>query len=427
MSFNFTLYHEISPINVGRKVGRVHRKLTAMTVRKTTKLGMYGDGGNLWLQIKNGGKSWIFRYTVKGVQKEMGLGPVDVITLDNARVKSAELRLKLYQGLDPLIEKQLIAEQAKDERANAKTFDQCAHDYIEKERPTWRNAKHAKQWTSTLKTYASPVIGEMNIKDVGKSDILRILQPIWTVKTETASRLRQRIEAVIDFAIAMGFRTADNPAKLKGNLDKLLPKSSKVAKKKHFPALPYSRVKEFMDHLSLRTGTSARALEFLILTAARSGEVRGLKWDEIDFEKQIWIIPESRMKAGKEHRVPLSTAAIDVLNSQQKITRSGLVFPSQSGKELSDQALAKLIERINKGRSSEGLFVDPSEGNRAITVHGFRSTFRDWAGSMTHHPREVIEHALAHQLKDKAEAAYQRGDLLQKRVLLMNDWSKFCL
>jgi integrase len=293
------------------------------------------------------------------------------------------------------------------ERAKALTFDQCAADYIKAHRAGWRNAKHASQWESTLATYASPVFGTLPVASVDTALVMKVLNSIWTEKTETASRLRGRIESVLGWATTSGYRTGDNPARWRGHLENLLPAPEKVKKVEHHPALPWQQIGAFMADLRAREGIAARALEFLILTAARSGEVRGMRWDEV--EDGCWTVPAERMKAGKEHRVPLSDSAIALL---EKMPRLGdYVFPgAKKGALLSDMSLTAVLRRM---------------GREGITVHGFRSSFRMWAAEATNFPREVAEHALAHQLPDKVEAAYRRGDLHDKRKLLMQGWAEY--
>lgn len=322
-----------------------------------------------------------------------------------------DLRREIRRGVDPL-------ETRKKERADRKaasrpvmTFRVCAEAYVEMNRAGWKNQKHAAQWTSTLEAYAFGEIGELAVAEVDTPAVMEILKPIWATKTETASRLRGRIEAILDWAKVQGLREGDNPARWRGHLDKMLPPRRRVQQVMHHPALPYADVADFMAALRARSGISARALEFSILCAARSGEVRGALWDEMDLEAGIWTVPAIRMKAGKEHRVPLSSHAADLIRELPRFDRDIHVFAGPNGGALSNMALTSVIKRL---------------GHDDITQHGFRSTFRDWAAETTAYPREVIEHALAHQLKDKAEAAYQRGDLLVKRRALMDDWSAFC-
>lgn len=305
----------------------------------------------------------------------------------------------ILTGEDPIAQKR---------RAQPKSFKDTALELIESKRPGWKSAKHASQWTATLETYAFPNLGQMQVAQVTTADVIAVLKPIWSDKPETANRLRQRIEAVLDYASALGIRTGDNPARWRGHLDHLLPKPTKVKAVKHHPALPHAEIATFMDDLSARTGVATRALTFTILTAARSGETRGMTWDEVDLENGIWTIPAARMKAAKEHRVPLTPAAGACLGPRGEDT--ALVFESETkpGKPISDMSMTAVLRRM--GRSD-------------ITVHGFRSTFRDWAGETTGFPREVIEAALAHGIKDKAEAAYARSDLFDKRRKLMDAWA----
>lgn len=333
----------------------------------------------------------------------------EAVTLAQARALARAAREKVKAGLDPIEEGRAARSVQAAARAAALTFQQCANKYIEANKAGWKNDKHAQQWGNTLAQYAFPVMGDLLVRDVALAHVLAVLEPLWQTKTETASRLRGRIEAVLDWATARKYRSGDNPARWRGHLDKLLPKPSKVAKVEHHTALSGDEVGAFMVKLRQQEGMGARALEFAILTAARSGEVRGATWSEIDLEGHTWTIPADRMKAGKEHRVPLSAAALGLLKALPRVGGTDLVFPGIKGQPLSDMTLTAVLRRMQV----------------PATTHGFRSTFRDWAGERTAHPREVIEHALAHQLKDKAEAAYQRGSLFEKRRQLMDDWSAF--
>jgi integrase len=367
--------------------------------------GYYGDGDGLWLQIAKGGsKSWVFRFTLNGRRREMGLGPLHTIGLAEARAGALECRKLVLDHKDPIEYRRQA--RARDEV----TFDQCAAAYIDAHRAGWRNAKHAAQWGSTLSTYASPTIGALPIASVGTAQVMRVLQPIWKVKTETASRLRGRIESVLGWATTSGYRTGDNPARWRGHLENLLAAPSKIAKVTHHAALPWQQIGALIYILRARDGVAARALEFLILTAARSGEVRLAQWDEVDLEAAVWTIPAGRMKAGREHRVPLSAQALALLAGMPRL--GGHIFPgSRYDRPLSDMSLTAVLRRIDRGD---------------ITVHGFRSTFRMWAAEATSFPREVCEQALAHSLPDKVEAAYQRSDLFVKRVDLMRQWADYC-
>lgn len=396
------------------KGARVNGKLTALAVSRQTKPGMYGDGGGLWLQVTaSGAKSWLFRFVspITGKRREMGLGAVASCPLSEARERARDARQAVNAGRDPVEERKAQRVADRVEAARGMTFADCAAAYIEAHRAGWKNEKHASQWGNTLTTYAGPVIGGLPVASVDMGLILRVLEPIWTTKTETASRLRGRIEAVLDWATVRGYRAGDNPARWKGLLDKVLPPPAKVQKVEHHAALPYGEVFDFMRDLEARDGFAALGLRFLILTACRSGEVRGATWDEIDLDAAVWTIPAERMKAGKEHRVPLSGAAVSLLKGLPRLAGVPLVFPSAKDAALSENAFSALLKRM---------------GRDDLTAHGFRSTFRDWAGEATAFPREVIEHAMAHQLKDKAEAAYARGTLFEKRRLLMEAWARHC-
>lgn len=376
----------------------------ALSARKveSAEPGKHGDGRGLFLLVKpSGARSWVLRYQLAGRRRDLGLGAYPEVTLASAREKALEARRLIAEGRDPLSERK---------KTKHMTFKAAASALIESKRSGWKNAKHAAQWPATLNTYAMPKLGDLDVKVIETADVIAVLKPIWNEKPETASRLRQRIEAVLDYAAAMGVRTGDNPARWRGHLDHLLPKPSKVRAVKHHPAMPYADVAAFMASLAQRDGVSARALAFTILTAARSGETREMRWAEIDLDNRMWIIPAERMKAEKEHRVPLTDAALMLLGKHGG--DDDLVFGSDTkpGKPISDMSMTAVLRRMKLN---------------GITVHGFRSSFRDWAGETTSFPREVIEAALAHQLKDKAEAAYARGDLLDKRRELMAAWAGY--
>lgn len=345
-----------------------------------------------------------------GKRRDIGLGGYPAVTLSGAREAARREREKIREGIDPVEARQAAHRALTASRAAAKTFEQCALGYIEAHEAGWRNAKHAQQWGNTLKTYAYPVCGSLMVSEIELPHILKILEPIWITKTETATRVRNRVELVLDWATARGYRQGLNPARWRGHLDKLLAKPEKVSKTTHYASLPYGEMGGFMKTLRASEGMGARAVELAILTAARSGEVRGATWDEVDLEARMWTIPADRMKAEKEHRVPLSTASVDLLCSLPRVAGVNLVFTASKGKPLSDMTLTSVLRRMK---------LD-------VTVHGFRSTFRQWAGEQTNFPREVCEHALAHQLPDKVEAAYQRGDLFVKREKLMAAWADFC-
>lgn len=389
------------------------RELSALAVSKLTAEGRHAVGGvdGLYLRVAGKSRAWVLRIMISGKRCDVGLGPFPEIKLADAREVAREHRRQVRNGMDPLeVRRHSRAAQAV-ERTAKKTFKDCAEAYVEGNKAGWKNEKHQKQWTATLQTYAYPVIGALPVASITIAHLLNILEPIWSTKTETASRLRGRIESVLDWAKVRGYRDGENPARWKGHLDKTLPARNKVQKVEHHAALPYAEIATFVADLRKREGISARALEFSILCASRSGEVRNATWAEIELPTKTWIIPAERMKAGREHRVPLSEPAVALLNALPRISGSEHVFPAPRGSALSDMSLTAVLKRMKR---------------QDLTQHGFRSTFRDWAGETTAHPREVIEHALAHQLADKAEAAYQRGDLLAKRVDLMRDWAKAC-
>lgn len=388
-------------------------ELSAIEVGRLITPGYHRVGGvaGLILQVtETGARSWILRATVGGKRRDIGLGGFPDVTLAGAKEAARAARLKIKGGIDPVQDARAQRSALAAARASAMPFTDAAAKYIAAHESGWKNAKHGAQWSATLETYAFPIIGKIVVADIETAHIMRVLEPIWTTKTETASRLRGRIESVLDWATVRGYRKGDNPARWRGHLDQLLPARNKVQKVEHHSALNYKELSGFILALRKQAGMGALALEFAILTAARSGEVRGATWAEIDTDTAVWTIPASRMKAEKEHRIPLSDAVLALLAALPRMAGTDLIFPNTKGEPLSDMALTAVLRRMN---------VD-------VTAHGFRSTFRDWAGETTAYPREVIEHALAHQLKDKAEAAYARGSLFDKRRRLMDDWAKFC-
>lgn len=387
-------------------------KLNTFTVQRAIKPGLIGDGNGLYLQVSVGGsKSWIFRFTLHKRPRMMGLGSCDLLTLAEARMKANDCRKLLLDGKDPIESRINDDAQKRQQAIRSITFDDCALKYIESHRASWRNVKHGDQWTNTLKTYASPVIGNLPIQMVNTSMVMQILEPIWSTKNETASRVRSRIELILAWAKVRGYRDGENPALWRNHLDKLLPARSRIAKVKHFAALSFEDISKFNRELRSNHGVSFRALEFLILTATRTSETLLATWKEFNFDESLWIIPGNRMKAGVEHRVPLSAPAVKILLEMQSISESEYVFPGgRRGRPLSNVALLKVIQKLGY----------------EITGHGFRSTFRDWASERTNYPREVCEQALAHSIQDKVESAYRRGDLLLKRRALMNDWASYC-
>lgn len=419
-------------------MARLIDRLTALEVKRLDRVGMHPDGRGLYLQVHAGGsKSWIYRYTLQGRVRYMGLGPSHLVSLAEARSMAQEARLLKEQGVDPLAARTAAKPppppQAQQPEADqGPTFAEAAAAYIRANSAAWRNAKHEAQWSSTLKTYAYPVFGERPVDAVDTAAVLKVLEPIWSTKAETASRLRGRIESVLDWATVRGHRKGENPARWKGHLDKILPAKAKVARVEHHAALPFKAMPAFMRDLRTREGAAARALEFAILTAARTGEVIGAQWSEIDFEARLWTQPATRTKTRKEHRVPLCDAAMAILSAMRdaclagqreflllygkpipnELPLEGFIFAGmRRGKGLSNMAMLKTLERM---------------GHSDLTTHGFRSTFRDWAAETTSYPGEVVEMALAHAIGGKVEAAYRRGDLLEKRRELMREWSAFC-
>ncbi|MPZ47018.1 MAG: tyrosine-type recombinase/integrase [Betaproteobacteria bacterium] len=394
----------------------IHR-LSPLFVTKTKEPGRHADGGNLYLVVEKQPaghvtKSWSFMYERAGKQTEIGLGSVNAITLDRARDKAFEFRALLAERIDPLQTKRERENKLAVSAAKGMTFDACASAYIDAHKPGWRNPKHAEQWTATLNTYASPVFGSLPVAAVDTGLVMKVLEPIWYTKTETATRLRGRIENVLGWATVRGYRSGDNPARWRGHLDKLLPMRSKVQKVKHHAAMPYAELPAFMAQLRTREGVAPSALQFIILTAARVSEAVNAQWGEIDFEARVWTVPAERMKAGREHRVPLTKEAGAVLKRLQDKKQSDYIFPGwKIGQPLTGAACLELLDEM---------------GHAELTTHGFRSTFRDWCAEQTNFPRELAEAALAHALKDKVEAAYQRGDLLERRRKLMEAWAAYC-
>lgn len=400
----------------------------ALTAKQIPALppGVHLDGDGLYLYAgKSGSRSWVFRFQLAGKRREMGLGSASEVSGPEAREKAAQARVMIRQGTDPLTARQQASEGEKAAAAKVNTFDDVAGDYISAHRAGWRNAKHAAQWEATLAAYASPVFGSAPVSEINTELVLRALQRdgLWTTKPETASRVRSRIELVLSYAKAKGLRNGENPALWRGHLDALLPKPGKVKRVVHHPALPYSRMADFMRDLRIAPGTAARALEFAILTAARSGEVRLAQWNEIDREGGVWNVPADRMKAKKAHRVPLSPRALALLDSLPVVKGESTIFPGERTRApMSDMALAQVIRRMNE---TEAKWTDPT-CNRPVVPHGFRSAFRDWASEATTYPHEMAEKALAHVVGNKVEAAYRRGDQFEKRREMMRAWADFC-
>jgi integrase len=395
---------------MGRTIGR----LTALKVDKAKRAGMYADGGGLYLRVtQSGTKNWVFRFMLNGRPRWMGVGPVHTIGLAEARNRAAGFRLQRHDGVDPIEKRRAEKLEARLDAAKAMSFKECAVMYIASHRAGWRK-KHAAQWQATLAMYAEPVIGGLSVQRIDIALVLKVLEPIWTTKPETAGRVRGRIESILDWAKVRGYRTGENPARWRGQLDKLLPARSKVRRVEHHAALFYAELPRFLVSLREQEGIAARALEFAILTAARTGEVIGARWSEMDMLDKTWTLPAMRMKAGKEHRVPLSGRALAILQEMQphRHADEAFVFPgAKPGRPLSNMAFLMLLRRMGRGD---------------VTAHGFRSSFRDWAAERTNVPAEVAEMALAHTISDKTAAAYNRSDLFDRRRRLMAAWTTFC-
>jgi len=388
------------------------KQLTALKVKKLKEAKSYPDGDGLYLQIsKSGNKTWFYRYQKAGKDHKHGLGSYPTVTLDRARNKARACNVLRDKGIDPIEHKKQQVLDEELEKLKGITFEKCAIAYIDAHKAGWKNRKHEQQWRNTLKTYAYPYIGKLAVKSIDTGLVLKVLEPIWNEKTETATRVRQRIENILDWAKVRKYRSGENPALWRGHLDKILPKPTKVTKVKHFNAMPYVNVPKYFKKLRKTETLAAKSLAFIILTASRNGEARGATWDEIDLKKGVWELPSERMKADRPHRVPLSKEAIKVLKEAKKLSRGEYVFSGlKKDKPISEATIRNLIK------------TDHSD----VTIHGFRSSFRDWCAEMTNYPREVAEAALAHTLKDKTEAAYQRGDIFVKRKKLMDAWASYC-
>ena len=387
-------------------------KLTQADLRRTTP-GLYADGGNLYLQVTVNGdsvaRSWIFRFAIDGKRREMGLGAVHTFGLKDARAKAAELRKLVYEGRDPIAERDAQRAALAAASAKRRTFDECEASYSRAHSPKW-SAKHAYQWGSAMTRFASPVLGKLPVDIIDVSFVVRVLEPIWHERPEVASRLRGAIESVLAWATVRQVRSGDNPARWTNHLEELLPSRREILPVEHFAALAYRDVPGLIAKLRERSGIVGRALEFLILTASRSGEVLGARWDEIGLAERVWTVPAERMKSRREHRVPLCDRALAILNEMKLYRRNGFVFPSERRENLGESPMRELLKRL---------------GYKA-TIHGMRSAFRDWAGEQTNFAREVCEAALAHAIGNKVEQAYRRGDALEKRRRLMEAWADFC-
>ena len=394
---------------VEQKVRRRVKRLTALAI-KNAGPGMYADGEGLYLRVAStGSKSWVLRYMLDGRARAMGLGPLSLVSLADAREKAQALRKQAHvHRIDPI-----DARKASRGQIVSLSFRECATAYIEAHKAGWRNTKHAAQWTSTLESYAYPILGALPVHQIDTGTVMRVLDPIWQTRTETASRLRGRLESVLSWATVRGYRSGENPARWRGHLDKLLPKRSKVQKVEHHAALSYTELPAFYAELRKQAGMGALALRFAIMTAARTSEVTGAQWSEIDLQAAVWTVPEGRMKAQREHRVPLSQESIRVLKAAKKLQSDEKVAVVFEGRRRNPMCTAGMSAALKRMKRTD------------VTVHGFRSTFRDWCAEQTAFPREIAEAALAHVLTNKAEAAYQRGDLLERRRTLMDAWARF--
>jgi integrase len=397
-----------------------------------------GDSPGLYIQVApQGGKSWLLRVTTgrkphpakpgafAQIRREFGLGSYHELTLKEAREKATELRRQVARGLDPVMERRRLQSEAMAARAKLKTFAECERAALETKGPSFKTGKTAGQWRTCFDTYVNPILGDRFVGEITSEEVAAVLEPMWRTKYPTAKKVRQWIKAVFDYAKAKKYRIGDNPAEWKGCLEPLLGKPSHRVK--HYPSLPYPRTAEFISALNARGGDSARALEFAILTAARSDEVRSAPWSEFDLEKKLWSIPAERMKGDRAHQVPLSDAAVDLLKKQKLAGRKNYPFVNTKGESLSDMALSKLVKDMHAASIKAGGvgYLDPNYGEVAVP-HGWRSSFKDWARNETQFADEVSELALAHVNNDATRAAYARDELLSLRASLMSDWAKFC-
>jgi integrase len=415
-------------------VPKVANELTALDVKRLTHPGgkrnvLFSVGGvpGLHMQITpNGGRSWVLRVKVGSMRRDIGLGGFPGVTLAMARDKAREARTKIENGIDPVEERKAMKAALVAAQRRGLTFADAVDKCLTAKLDAFKNAKHRQQWENTLATYAIPDLGKMLVQDITTQDVLRVLQPIWVDKTETASRLRGRIETVLSWATVAGHRTGDNPARWAGNLKELLPPPSKVANEGNHPALSLDDAPRWFAALQAREGFGARALEFLTLTATRSQEVRGAQWDEIDLDKALWVIPGTRMKMGKEHRIPLSDRAVALLKALPRLEGNPLAFPAARGGQLSDMTLSATMKRMHEAEVTSGGtgFIDRTSKRPAVP-HGLRSTFRDWVAERTTYPGDMAEVALAHSISNAVEASYRRGDMIEKRRRMMADWSNF--
>lgn len=418
---------------------RTARELSPLEVKRLRHSGegagetvaVGGVSGLVMQLLPSGGRTWILRVMVGGKRREIGLGGYPDVTLAHARERAREIKGMIRQGVDPVEDRKAKRSALAAAQRRGMTFADAVDNALAAKLDAFKNPKHRQQWENTLATYALPKLGNMQVNDITVLDVLRVLQPIWQTKTETASRLRGRIEAVLSWATVAGHRSGDNPARWSGNLKELLPAASKVAKERNHPALALDDAVRWFADLRRREGFGARAVEFAALTAARSGEVRGARWEEIDLDRGLWVVPADRMKMKREHRVPLSPAAVALLEALPKMEGNGLVFPASRGGMLSDMTLSATMKRMHEaavaaaGAKDEGAGYLDRRNKRPAVPHGLRSTFRDWVAERTTYPGEMAEIALAHQISNAVEAAYRRGDMVEKRREMMAAWADF--
>ncbi|MCA3509488.1 MAG: integrase arm-type DNA-binding domain-containing protein [Rhodobacter sp.] len=412
---------------IAQELGPLDVKRLTHTGGKTNDMVAVGGVPGLYLQVtRKGGKTWVLRATVGAMRRDIGLGGFPAVTLSQAREKARDARDKIERGIDPVAERKAVKAALALAQSRGLSFADAVDKCLAAKLDAFRNPKHRQQWRNTLDGYATPELGKMMVQDIATQDVLRVLQPLWTDKTETASRLRGRIEAVLSWATVAGHRTGDNPARWAGNLKELLPAASKVAKEGNHPALAIDDAPRWYAALQGRDGTGARALQLLVLTATRSQEVRGAAWDEIDMDKGLWVIPAQRMKMDREHRVPLSAAAVALLQNLPRHDGNPLVFPSARGGQVSDMTLSATMKRMHEAEvaADRAGFVD-RVSKRPAVPHGLRSTFRDWVAERTQYPGDMAEVALAHRISNAVEASYRRGDMIEKRRAMMAAWAGF--
>jgi integrase len=394
-------------------MAKLVKRLTDLKIKKGIEPASYPDGNGLYLQVrKSGAKDWFYRYQVDGKGRKKGLGSYPTVSLSDARAAAQECHELRDKGVDPIAHYKAVEAERKLSEIKGLTFQECAEAYIDARKAEWKNAKHHYQWHQSLNTYAYPDMGALSVQDIDLDLVLKVLEPIWPNKTETATRVRQRIEVILDWAKVRQYRVGENPARWRGHLDKILPSPNKIKTVVHQAAMDYRVVPGYYQSLGLGNTVSKLALAFLIQTALRSKEVRSAEWDEVDMDAMVWTVPADRMKSNKEHRVPLTAEMCRILELAKVLRHDSFIFPStKAGQGISDTAVRKQLQ-------------DECPG---VTVHGFRSSFRDWCAELTNYPRELAEKALGHVLRDRVEAAYQRGDLLEKRRELMTGWAAYCL